>query len=182
MSRRIARSLPVAFLAVLPLCAVSAAEREQLSQDVRPVHYDLDLIPDAANLVFHTHEGVAVDVSRTTPAIEMNAVDLVFDRVAIDGGKPGSVQLDAKLQRATLTFDHPVEPGRHTLAIDYHGAIKQGTAAGFFALDSDTDQGKKRVLETNFEPADARSFFPSWDQPDMKATFTITVETSSDRS
>ena len=60
-------------------------------------------------------------------------------------------------------------------------AGKIGTQAnGLFALDYDTKAGKKRALYTQFENSDARRFIPSWDEPNYKATFTLTATVPSD--
>ena len=62
----------------------------------------------------------------------------------------------------------------------YTGKI--GTQAnGLFALDYDTKAGKKRALYTQFENSDARRFIPSWDEPNYKATFTLTATVPSGR-
>ena len=56
--------------------------------------------------------------------------------------------------------------------MDYTGKI--GTQAnGLFAIDYDTQAGKKRALFTQFENSDARRMIPSWDEPAHKATFTL---------
>ncbi|HVW11465.1 MAG TPA: M1 family aminopeptidase, partial [Bryobacteraceae bacterium] len=62
----------------------------------------------------------------------------------------------------------------------YHGAIGK-TTLGFFAMDYDTPRGKRRTLATNFEPASERKFMPSWDEPGLKATFSVTADIPSDR-
>src|SRR6202012_5723908 len=64
--------------------------------------------------------------------------------------------------------------GHHVLTIPYTGKINQH-AAGLFALDYDTAQGKKRALFTQFENSDARRFIPSWDEPGIKTTYTLTA-------
>jgi aminopeptidase N len=41
--------------------------------------------------------------------------------------------------------------------------------------------GPRRTLATNFEPAAARQLLPCWDEPGLKASFTITVDAPKDR-
>jgi aminopeptidase N len=155
--------------------------REVLPADVHPVGYDLHLMPDADHLRFMGEVKITVDVGAATPTIVLNADKLTFDRVTIDGeATPAQVSLDDKLQRARLAFAHPVAPGRHVLTIAYHGAIGRATL-GLFAMDYDTAAGKRRMLATNFEPADERKFMPSWDEPAQKATFTLTVDAPKDQ-
>jgi aminopeptidase N len=156
--------------------AQGADQREVLSADVKPAAYDLHLVPDPDHMTFKGEVAITVDVAQPTAAITLNADHLTFDRAVLDGaGAPAAASYDAKLQRATLDFGRPVAAGRHVLTIAYHGEIGR-TTLGFFAMDYDTAQGRKRMLATNFEPADERDFMPSWDEPGDKATFTLTVD------
>ena len=181
--------LLAAFLAFGALSRnAAAAEREQLPSGVTPVHYDLAIIPDADKLTFSGRVRITVDVKAATPAIVLNANELVLDQALLDKeDSPAGVEdsardlaLDVKLQRATLTFSHPVAAGSHTLTIDYHGTIGRA-AEGFFAMDYDSPAGKRRTLCTQFEPTDERRFMPSWDEPALKATFSISVDVPADR-
>jgi len=154
----------------------AAAEREQLPSGVIPIHYDLALVPDAANLTFRGRVKITINVKASAPAIVLNADELVLDKAVLDKEEAAAaVALDVKLQRATLTFAHPVATGGHTLTIDYHGVIRRSTH-GFFAMDYDSPAGKRRTIATTFEPAAERSFMPSWDEPALKATFSISTD------
>ena len=85
------------------------------------------------------------------------------------------ISLDGEAQTATLTFPRTLEPGAYHLAITYSGVIHT-QANGLFALDYKNAEGKDaRSLFTQFEAADARRFFPGWDEPDYKATFDLTA-------
>jgi aminopeptidase N len=167
-------------LLVLIVTGAALVEPERLSSGVVPLHYDLALVPDAAHLTFRGRVEIAIDVRASTPAVVLNADDLVLDKAVLDGKDPGAVAIDTKLQRATLTFAHGVAIGRHTVAIDYHGVIGVATL-GFFAMDYATPAGKRRTIATNFEPASERRFMPSWDEPAFKATFSISVDIPADR-
>src|SRR4051812_36347260 len=106
--RRLLCSAWVIFVAVAIPSSTAAAEREQLPPGVRPVHYDLALIPDAENLTFGGRVEITIDVKASAAAVVLNADDLVLDKAALDKeAAPAAVALDGKLQRATLTFAHP---------------------------------------------------------------------------
>jgi len=160
--------------------AITAATvTTQLPRGVVPTHYDLTFTPDADKLSFTGSVKINIDVAAPTRTITLQAADLTFAKVEIVGpggakGGAAKVSVDAQAQTATFTFDKPVAKGAHVLAIDYSGKIYK-QAAGLFALDYDTDQGKKRALYTQFENSDARRFIPSWDEPFFKATYDMRV-------
>lgn len=153
----------------------------QLPKTVRPAQYALDIRPDAEKLAFSGIATIDVDVLQPVTEIILNAVDMHFNKVTLaplpGGAHPveaSNVRVDEAAQTATITFPATIRPGRYRLVIDYRGKIYQ-QAAGFFALDYDTPQGRKRALFTQFEASDARRFFPSWDEPRFRTPYTLTV-------
>ncbi|HEY2345973.1 MAG TPA: M1 family metallopeptidase [Xanthomonadaceae bacterium] len=180
-------ALALAAVSANPVFAMDAAPAAvdltttQLPRDVRPVHYDVAVVPDAANLRFTGHAAIDVEVLKATDRITLNALDMTFPKVAL-ASTSGSTQfaapkvaVDADAQTATFVFDHAIAPGSYRLTMDYTGKI--GTQAnGLFAIDYDTRDGKKRALYTQFENSDARRFVPSWDEPSYKASFTLTAD------
>jgi len=144
-----------------------------LPTGVAPVHYDVEVMPDAARLRFAGTEHISIEVRAPVSDITLNAADLTFDKVEIDGaGEQPQVRLDANHETATFRFPRPISAGRHVLTIHYRGKINQH-AAGLFALDYKSANGRKRALYTQFENSDARRFIPCWDEPALKATFTL---------
>jgi len=176
--------LALAGLSMAPLGVASAADvREattQLPRGVVPSHYDVAVTPHADKLSFDGQVTITLAVTKPTPSITLNAADLTFSKASLTAEKgkmafaAPKISVDEKAQTATFTFDHPIPAGTYRLAMTYAGKI--GTQAnGLFALDYDTKAGKKRALYTQFENSDARRFIPSWDEPNYKATFTLTA-------
>ncbi len=152
-----------------------APQRIILPANVTPSHYDVQIVPDAAASSFEGDVSIGLDVHEATPTLVLNAVDLVFARVALSGvAAAPRVTLDATHETATLTFPAIVKPGHYVLSIAYSGKIN-GTSAGLFHLDYDSAAGRRRALFTQFENSDARRFMPCWDEPNRKATFTLTT-------
>src|SRR6185437_1892088 len=153
----------------------------QLPKSVRPAQYALAIRPDAEKLAFSGVATIDIDVFEPVKEITLNAVDMQFGKVtlaALPGGtnkvEATGVHMDDDAQTATIAFGSTIAPGRYRLVIDYRGKIYQ-QAAGFFALDYDSAQGRKRALFTQFEAPDARRFFPSWDEPRFRTPYTLTV-------
>jgi uncharacterized protein (TIGR02118 family) len=147
----------------------------RLPKNVTPSAYRIDLVPDLDKLQLTGHETVDIDVRQATSTVTLNQVGLTLTRAVLEDGAPASVAADEKTQTATLTFQKRLQPGPHTLTIDYSGPIPQ-TPAGIYYDDYKTAQGaSKRMLVTQFEVADARRMFPGWDEPAFKASFTLSA-------
>ncbi len=154
--------------------AAAAQVPSQLPRNVRPLHYTIAAAPDAADLRFTGQARIDIEVLEATDAITLNAADLEFASVTLDGGGRARVSTDADAQTATFRFGNEIAPGRHRLDIDYSGKINT-QAAGLFALDYTSDQGPKRALFTQFEAPDARRFFPGWDEPIFRTPYDLSV-------
>lgn len=148
----------------------------QLPRNVRPTNYDIEVVPHAERLAFDGRVRINIDVLEPTDTIVLNAVDMTFAKVQLGraNGKDRTpaTSIDAAAQTATFRFDRPLPVGSYLLSIEYSGKINT-QANGLFAIDYDTEAGKKRALYTQFEAPDARRFVPSWDEPNHKATFNL---------
>ena len=170
----------------------AAAGHIALPANVRPERYEITIKPDAEHLSFTGRETVSVVVKSATDRIVLNAADIAFRKVALTSAprRPAGphmaashliqawtpkVVLDKTQQTAAFVFGKPLAPGRYSLSIDYSGVIYQ-QASGFFALDYAGQHGKQRALFTQFENSDARRLIPSWDEPGVKAVYSMTVE------
>lgn len=180
MINRIGLGLALAGAVLLAGCGGGKGEaRHVLPTDLVPIHYDVAVRPNATALTFTGSVGADVEVVKTTNTVTLNAADMTFGKVQLDGSNvTPKVTFDNDAQTATLVFDVPLTLGKHRLAIDYTGKINQ-QAFGLFSVDYDTPQGSKRLLATQFESPDARRFAPMWDEPALKATFKLTVDAPS---
>ena len=150
----------------------------QLPHGVKPSHYAIEVTPHADKMAFDGKVKISLDVLEPTSTIVLQAVNMSFANSVLTGasGKKlvPKVSVDAENQTATFAFAAPLAAGSYVLATDYTGVINT-QANGLFAIDYDTDAGKQRALYTQFENSDARKFVPSWDEPNFKATFDLTV-------
>ncbi len=152
--------------------ATFATVTTQLPRNVRPSHYDLAFTPDADKLSFKARAKISIEVVEPTSTVTLQAADLTFDKAEIAGVGAAKVKVDDEAQTASFTFAKPLPKGKYVLSIDYAGKIYT-QAAGLFALDYETETGKKRAIYTQFENSDARRFIPSWDEPFYKATYSV---------
>ena len=162
-------------VATLTTAFADAPDRVILPRNVEPLHYDLAIEPNAQAATFQGTAKIDIDVHQATSKLMLNAAELEFAKVSVTNvqGMP-TISFDKSEGTVTLGFPAPIPVGHHELTISYTGKINT-SAAGLFYLDYDSAGGKKRALFTQFENADARRFMPCWDEPDRKATFTLTA-------
>ncbi len=151
----------------------------RLPRTVIPRRYALTLEPDLESATFRGSEQVAVDVLTEVTEVVVNAAELEITEaylVSADGTRVGAeVACDDETERATLTLDHPVQPGRWTMHASFHGLLND-RLRGFYRSTFEDATGQKRgIATTQFEATDARRAFPCWDEPDLKAVFSVTA-------
>ena len=158
-----------------------AATAGNLPKNVIPSAYRITLAPDLTKLIFSGHEEIDVEVFKATRVVTVNAAAIKVRNVVLRDAAANwaTVSMDGARHRATFHFQAPLALGRHTLLIDYSGAIP-ATPAGIYYNDYPTSAGKRRMLVTQFESIDARRMFPGWDEPVFKATFELSVALPSD--
>jgi aminopeptidase N len=179
----IALAAPVIAAATRP--ATEALVMTQLPRTARPTHYAIHVTPNAAALSFKAQAKIDIELLVASNSITLHAADLTFKsvRVRSSAGKTyiAKTSLNAAAQTAIFTLPAALPAGRYTLDADYSGKIYQ-QASGLFALDyKDTSGAEKRALFTQFQAPDARRFVPSWDEPNYKATFTLTATVPADQ-
>jgi aminopeptidase N len=184
-SAAFAAAWPASASAQQPRDTVDPSLPTQLPRTAIPHHYAIIVTPHASRLRFDGSVGIDLDVIKPTRKLVLNAADLKLASASLRSARAGSalrarIALDPKAQTATLSFPRTLSPGAYHLSIRYSGVIHT-QANGLFALDYKNAEGKRaRSLFTQFEAADARRFFPGWDEPDYKATFDLTARVPAD--
>jgi aminopeptidase N len=147
----------------------------RLPKTVVPLHYAIELKPDLERLTLAGLAQVDIEVRQPTAQITLNAVNMTLTAASVaDGAQSATIVLDAAAETATLTFAQPLRAGLHQLRIAFTAEINR-FGRGLFYIDYPTANGRKRMISSHLEPADARRVFPCWDEPAFKATFALTV-------
>ncbi len=159
--------------ALLLPCFSVAAHAQRLPSNVHPEHYTLALTPDLKTATFTGKETIDVTVAAPAKTITLNAAQIKFSTVTAESnGKTLTPQVseDESKQQATFTFGQTLPAGHVALHIAYSG-ILNGQLRGFYLSKT----ARRNYAVTQFEPTDARRAFPSFDEPAMKATFTVSL-------
>lgn len=150
----------------------------RLPKTVTPSRYEIRLTPDLTTFTFSGDEAVSVTVNEPTPEIVLNALELEIDSASVERGAEklsGEVSLDAKTECATIRFPRALERGEWTLKLYFRGILND-KLHGFYRSQYNDERGRiHRVATTQFESTDARRAFPCWDEPELKASFKITL-------
>jgi puromycin-sensitive aminopeptidase len=156
----------------------------RLPTTVVPSHYHITLTPDLKTFAYTGAETVTVTVRETTSEVFLNAVDLVIDSVSAEDAAgrrvDGSATVDAQTERARLAFPAPLAPGAWRLRLTFSGELND-RLRGFYRSRYTDPSGAERVMAaTQFEATDARRAFPCWDEPSLKAVFSVTLVVDQD--
>lgn len=149
----------------------------RLPRTVIPSHYDISLSPDGASRIFSGEVAITVDVLSPVSTIKLNAKHMVVSSALArhSGGTvlEAAITLDEDKEMVELAFAGVVGKGQWQVELKFAG--RHGNdGQGFFATTwSDSEKNEHTMLCTQFESADARSAFPCFDEPDLKATFKV---------
>ncbi|HUF32158.1 MAG TPA: M1 family metallopeptidase [Acidimicrobiales bacterium] len=151
----------------------------RLPRTVLPRRYDLTIAPDLDAATFRGEEAVEVEVTTPVDQVVLNAVDLDLDEAWVADGAgariEATISLDAGAERATLALASTLQAGTATVHIRFRGTLND-KLKGFYRSTFTDEDGVERVIgTTQMEPTDARLAFPCWDEPDLKATFAVTL-------
>jgi len=153
---------------------ISLAAAQRLPEVARPDNYKLSFNPDLENAKFEGDETISLRVLKPTNDITLNAADIDFHDVTITSGgtsQKAKVTLQKENEMAVLSVEKPLAPGPAVVHITYTGILNSEMRGLYLGKD---DQGRKYAA-TQFEATDARRAYPSFDEPDYKATFDITA-------
>lgn len=128
-------------------------------------------------------------VKVTTNSITLNSHELKLNTATVAGLEASDVSYDEKKQRAVLTFPEEISTGKQQMSIAFQGTINHNMAGFYRSLYKpvvEPAEGVPRdgdyhvMFSTVFESSDARRAFPCFDEPNLKATFDLSIEIPQD--
>ncbi|XP_007425882.1 glutamyl aminopeptidase [Python bivittatus] len=153
----------------------------RLPRYVHPIHYDLDLTPEMEAEVYTGTVKISIRLEEQTTRhlwlhlremkiMEMpelwNAADQVIAVKSCFGYEPQ--------EYVVIEAEEDLHPSNYSLSMKFKGYLN-GSLVGFYRT-SYVENGKtKYIAATDHEPTDARKSFPCFDEPDKKATYTISI-------
>ncbi|KAL2022807.1 hypothetical protein VTK56DRAFT_4623 [Thermocarpiscus australiensis] len=155
--------------------------RELLPANVVPRHYHVTLEPDFKKLTFDGTVVIDLDVVDESKSISLHTLELDIHSAKISSGgqtvsSSPSLSYDEAKQVTTFDFDNAVAKGsKAQLEIKFTGQLND-KMAGFYRSTYKNPDGSEGILAVSqMEPTDARRAFPCFDEPSLKAEFTVTL-------
>ncbi|KAJ5721327.1 uncharacterized protein N7483_009261 [Penicillium malachiteum] len=154
--------------------------REVLPTNVKPVHYDLTLEPNFEKFTYDGTVLIDLNVNEDTDFISLNSNEITIHSAAVlskgtvvESNPQISMKKDD--QTATIKFNQALAAGSDAqLKLTFTGILNDNMA-GFYRSSYKENGETKYIASTQMEPTDARRAFPCFDEPALKAKFTVTL-------
>ncbi|XP_058810671.1 glutamyl aminopeptidase-like isoform X2 [Phymastichus coffea] len=153
----------------------------RLPKDVKPQHYDLYLHPDLEKGTFEGKVTILLDVAKKQNFIALHQKELNVSAVKLnlrDHDKYYDVEIKKSysIDKNEVYIVEPTEElrvGTYDLQLSFSGSL-QDKIVGFYSSKYKDEINETRTIATSkFEPTYARRSFPCFDEPGLKAEFTI---------
>lgn len=160
---------------------VVKGEREVLPSNVVPRHYDLTFEPNFETFKFDGFSSIDLDVVEDSKTISLNTLklDLKSTTVLSDGAiitDSPQITYDEAKQITHIELGKTIPAGAKVKLQQNFTGILNDDMAGFYRSSYTGPDGKPAYIAgTQMEATDARQAFPCFDEPALKATFTITL-------
>ncbi|KAJ9656848.1 Aminopeptidase 2 mitochondrial [Coniosporium apollinis] len=155
--------------------------REVLPKNVKPIHYNLTLEPNLETFEYQGEVVIELDVIEDTTSISLNTLQLKINSTKVHSGSTlitsePDISYNEDTQTTKISFKDTIPAGsKATLTQTFTGTLNDNMA-GFYRSSYKGEDGSTRYLATTqMEPTDARRAFPCFDEPALKAHFTITL-------
>ncbi|XP_022081849.1 putative aminopeptidase-2 isoform X2 [Acanthaster planci] len=161
-------------------------ERIRLPDAILPISYDLKVRTDLTNFAFNGSVDILIECFEKTDVILVHNRNLTIPDGTTtltreDGGTAPGYKVEPWLYAETefivIQLDALLEVGaKYRLHIEFNNALRNDLGGYYLSSYNPKSGGTRYLASTFFDPVDARKAFPCFDEPDMKATFNITLE------
>ncbi|CAO2593177.1 Endoplasmic reticulum aminopeptidase 1 [Lemmus lemmus] len=156
----------------------------RLPEHIIPIHYDLMIHANLSTLTFWGTTEVEIRASQPTSTIVMHSHQLRISKATLKrraeddrlSEEPLRVLEYPAHEQVALLASQPLLAGPlYTVIINYAANLSE-SFHGFYKSTYRTQEGEMRILaSTQFEPTAARMAFPCFDEPALKASFSIKI-------
>ncbi|MGY4893442.1 MAG: M1 family metallopeptidase [Candidatus Saccharimonadota bacterium] len=138
-----------------------------------PEHYELSITLNRQARTFQGTVTLSGESLAEAAEIRLHAKDLTISSATVDGKEAAW----SHHENDELSITHKdITPGKHVVVLGFSGTIIDGLN-GIYPSYYEVNGEKKELLVTQLESHYARKAFPCIDEPEAKATFSITLTT-----
>lgn len=153
----------------------------RLPQSVIPVEYNILLHPNLTEFWFLGLMEIKCEVRETTNFVVLHSKDLIITQTTLTT-LPSNEKNDVRIRMKTdadqlflLMEDIILKDTEILITIAFNGVLNV-LGKGFYLSEySDSNFGSRYLASTQFEPIDARMAFPCFDEPALKAKFSMSI-------
>jgi aminopeptidase N len=152
-----------------------------LPQNLYPTHYDLKMTPDLEQFDFMCTETIDVQVKNPTKEVVLHQMQISIESASFQSvSKQLNVNAseftyDEKANTVKITFEKEFPQGANDVQLIFLGSINDDMAGFSRSSYMDATGTQKLMASTQFQATDARRAFLCWDEPAVKATFSLTL-------
>ncbi|XP_072748197.1 putative aminopeptidase-2 [Anoplolepis gracilipes] len=155
----------------------------RLPTNISPKKYFISITPylEMGNFTVDGYVKIEADVVQQTRQIVLHSAEIKHHNVTVTANqaeiKIESQNIEKKYDFYVINLDQELTVGtKLIIEIEYTSHLNPAELRGFYKSSYVDDNGKTRWLATtHLEPVGARKMFPCFDEPAMKALFTIQV-------
>ncbi|XP_016947727.2 glutamyl aminopeptidase [Drosophila biarmipes] len=153
----------------------------RLPGNLVPTHYDLYLFPNIETGEFSGQETITITVVEATDKIVLHSLNLNISSVSIMNTGSETLEIlgttvDSVREFLIIHLSEQLPQGREVrLHIGFEGSMANKIVGLYSSSYLKEDETRKWIATSKFEPTYARQAFPCFDEPALKAEFTITL-------
>ena len=152
----------------------------RLPRTAIPSRYELTSAPDLGAATFLGRVSIELEVVEPVNELVLDAAELdVRDArlLAADGEEHDlGISFDEERERVIFRVGIEIPPGAYRLECAFEGVLNDKLRGFIGAQFTDPDGVSHTIATTHFESHDARRAFPCFDEPDLKAVFSVALE------
>ncbi|CCF60115.1 hypothetical protein KAFR_0J00470 [Kazachstania africana CBS 2517] len=161
------------------MSAEPTVNRDVLPSNVIPLHYELSFEPNFDTFKFEGSVKINLQVNdKSNDVISLNTLEIEYHSAKIGSVEATNIDVDDESQIAKIHFPQGTmaKHDQVDLEIKFTGLLNDKMAGFYRAKYQDKMTGEtKYMATTQMEATDARRAFPCFDEPNLKATFGITL-------
>ena len=155
-------------------------ESVRLPSNVVPDHYDVQITLDMESFDVRGNVNITCSVTSQTEFILVHVKDMTINAAAshvqFDGSEiPYEGLYYEENEFYVLKLSEKIDSGVANVHLTFNYTLRDNLAGFYRSSYMDGSNEKQYLATTQFEPTDARAAFPCFDEPALKAKFTIHI-------